>query len=87
MSAEQLSMTCGVLPDAFVAAFRALEARHERRRVGLAATSILRDPFGRWWLELQVDGARFALINRADLEAAAGDLFTMVHGVQPCTAT
>ena len=85
--AEQLTMGGCLLPDALVVAFAAHELRAKRRPSTLSARSVIRER-GRWWIDLIVDGrAHYALLNRSDLEVAAADLYHMVHGEAPRTAS
>lgn len=80
---EQLTMGGGVLPAALVVALNAHELRAKRRPSILTARSVLNER-GRWWIHLIVDGSRHcALMNRVDLDAAAADLFHMIHGEAP----
>jgi hypothetical protein len=80
---EQLTFGGGVLPDALVVGLNAHELRAKRRPSILTARSVVNER-GRWWLEVIVDGRRlFALMNRADLDVAAADLYHMIHGEAP----
>lgn len=84
---EQLTLGGGILPHALVVAFATHELRARRRPSTLSARNVLLTR-GRWWIDLIVDGrAHYALINRSDLEAAAADLYHMVHGEAPHTAS
>jgi hypothetical protein len=76
---EQMSMGGIALPDAFVAAWREREAQTGKRSV-LANADVIKDRWGKWWIVVDVDGRRHALMGRTDLEVAARDLFTMVFG-------
>lgn len=78
---EQLSLAeAPRLPAVFVDAF-ARRCGDAGRRTPVLACGSAYQVRGQWWLEVIVDGREhFALLGRADLEAAAGDLFTRVFG-------
>jgi hypothetical protein len=79
---QQLSLGTSSLPDVFVDAFRAHERRARVREEPLSAGECLLDRFGTWWLEVKTTRGSFALMNRTDLEAAARDLYDLVHGTR-----
>jgi hypothetical protein len=59
------------LPDVFADAIR----RHLSMHV-VVPVSVVED-HGAWWIEVAVDGRRYAVCNRRDLDAAAHDIARM----------
>lgn len=80
---EQLDMEVPALPDAFVARWRDLEDEAHLPRAGLCAEEVIHQRNGRVWIVVRVDGRRYALVDRADAEAAAQDLWVMTGRVLP----
>ena len=84
--AEQLTITTDPLPALLTVTLAALEVAAGRPVSVLSSHRVYQCSRGRWWLDMVVNGRRhFALMNRADLEAAAADLFQMVHQAPPTT--
>jgi len=77
---EQLTIGGGLLPDAFRDAWRACEQGRGLPPARFARAEVLHDRWGRWWVAVEIDGRRWSLMGRPDLEAAARDLFRQVHG-------
>ena len=84
--AEQLHLTEPPLPPLLTVTLAALEVAAGLPVSVLSPARVYQCSRGRWWLDIIVEGRRhFALMNRGDLEAAAADLFHMVHQAPPPT--
>lgn len=71
---RQLAFGDPELPPAFVDEWLRLERAH-KVNADVRVDTVVRKPFG-ITIALKVDGKRFAVINRANDEVAARDLFT-----------
>lgn len=86
LMSEQLHLTDPPLPPLLTVTLAALEVAAGRPVSVLSPARVYQCSRGRWWLDVVVNGrAHFALLNRADLEVAAADLYHQVHGAAPIT--